>query len=145
MHDDETMEDEFLDCTGKKRRFRLQSYAGGRFLDATELLDGQAVGMGFVMPAGVDGVLPWGEMRAKIRARMAERDIARDPDTARLEILRGLVRAHIHSVPQSDDKDEHGPVLIVDDRKITWRELGEMLVGLEGWSLRLEILDRDQV
>jgi hypothetical protein len=145
MHDDHTMEDEFLDCTGKKRRFRLQSYAGGRFLDAVELLDGQAVGMRFVMPAGVDGVLPWGEMRAKIRARMAERDVSRDPDTGRLEILRGLVRAHIHSVPQSDDEDEHGPVLIVDDRKITWRELGEMLVGLEGWSLRLEILDHDQV
>jgi hypothetical protein len=144
MDDDETMEDEFLDCTGKKRWFRLQSYAGGMFLDATELLDDQAVGMRFVMRAGVDGVLPWGEMRAKLRARMAERDVAMDPDTGRLEILRGLVRAQIHSVPQPDDEDEHGPVLIVDDRKITWHELGEMLVGLEGWSLRVEILDHDR-
>jgi hypothetical protein len=144
MHDNDTMEDEFLDCTGKKRRFRLQSYAGGMFLDATELLDGQAVGMRFVMRAGVDGVLPWGEMRDKVRARMAERDVAMDPDTGRLKILRGLVRAHIHSVPQLDEEDEHGPVLIVDDRKITWRELGEMLVSLEGWSLRLEILDHDR-
>ena len=143
MHDDEDVEDEFLDCTGKKRRFRLQSYAGGRFLEATELLDDEAVGMRFVMRAGVDGVLPWGEMRETIRARMAERDVAIDPATGRLEILRGFVRAHIDSVPEPHEEDADGPVLIVDDRKITWRELGEMLVGLEGWSLRLEILDND--
>jgi len=84
-----------------------------------------------------------GEMRETIRARMAERDVAVDPATGRLEILRGLVRAHIDSVPESHEEDEDGPVLIVDDLKITWRELGEMLVGLDGWSLRLEILDSD--
>ena len=61
-----TIEEDFLDCTGKKRRFRLQSYAAGMFLDATELLDGEAVGMRFVMRADADGVLPWGLMRDKI-------------------------------------------------------------------------------
>lgn len=145
MQRDETLEEDFLDCTGKKRRFRIQSYAAGMFLDATELLDGEAVGMRFVMRADADGVLPWGRMREKIRARMVERDVAVDPDSGRLEILRGLVRARIDTVPELHDEDEQGPVLIVDDRRITWRELGKMLVGLEGWNLRIEILDVDGV
>lgn len=61
---------------------------------------GRVVGTRFVMRADTDGVLPWGHLREKIRARMAERDVAVDPDTGRLEILRGLVRAHIDSVPE---------------------------------------------
>jgi hypothetical protein len=101
--------------------------------------------MRFVMRADADGVLPWGLMREKIRTRMAERDVAVDPGTGRLEILRGLVRARIDTVPELHDEDEQGPVLIVDDRRITWRELGKMLVGLEGWNLRIEILDVDGV
>ena len=51
-----------------------------------------------------------------------------DPDTGRLECLRRLVRAQIHRGPDPEDD----PVLLVDDRKLTWRELGQMLVGLEG-------------
>ncbi|MFO7566255.1 MAG: hypothetical protein R6X02_26670 [Enhygromyxa sp.] len=142
--DDDTMVDEFLDCTGKRRKFRLHSYARGMFLDATEILAGETVGMRLVMKADEHGHVPWGEMRKKIRARLAERDVAVDPETGRLEILRGVVRAHLHSVPDYHEDDDDGPVLIVDDRTITWRELGRMLGGFEGWNLRVEILDVDE-
>jgi hypothetical protein len=29
----------------------------------------------------------------------------------------------------------------VDDRRITWRELGRMLDRQEGWNLRIAVLD----
>jgi hypothetical protein len=106
-HDDETMIEDYLDCTGKKRTFRLQSYAGGMFLDATEVLDGEPIGIRLVMKMDLHGHLPWGEMRERIRSRLAERDLAVDPDTRRLAILRGLVRAHIH---RAHDVDEDGPI-----------------------------------
>lgn len=144
-HDDhdhhQVMDEDYLDCTGRKRKFRLQSYARGMFLDATELLDGEPIGMRIVMKMDEHGHLPWGEMREKIRARLAERDVAVDPDDKKLKILRGIVRAHLHTVPAAREDDDDGPVLIVDDRRITWRELGKMLDGLEGWDLRIEVLD----
>jgi hypothetical protein len=144
-HDDQTtMLEHYLDCTGKKRQFRLQSYAHDRFLEATEILDGEPVGMRFVMRADPRGELPWGELRERIRQRMSERDVAVDPDTGKLEILRSLVRAHIDAVPDAHEDDREGPVLIVDDRRITWRKLGQMLAGLEGFDLRLEILEPTQ-
>lgn len=43
--DDDTMLEDYLDCAGKRRRFRLQGYALGMFLDATEMLPGDAMGM----------------------------------------------------------------------------------------------------
>lgn len=87
------------------------------------------------------GNLPWGEMREKIRARLAERDLANDPDSGRLEILRGLVRARIVSIPRSQEEDHDGPILVVDDRRLTWRELGRLFSALEGWDLRIQVLD----
>lgn len=131
------MLEEFLDCTGKTRRFRLESYAGDTFLSATEMLEGGAAGMRLVMQMDAHGALPWGELRERIQSRLAERDVAIDPRTGKLRILRGLVRAHID---RADDEGA-GPVLIVDDRRVTWHELGQMLDALGGWDLRLQILD----
>lgn len=36
MADDESMIDEYVDCMGRIRRFRLSVYADGRFLEAVE-------------------------------------------------------------------------------------------------------------
>jgi hypothetical protein len=133
--DRDEMFETHLDCTGKKRRFVLAAYGGGSFLSATEILDGDATGMRFVMKADEHGHLPYGEMRDRIRRRLAERDVAVDPDTGELRILRERLRAGISQI--GDD----GPVLVVDDRFVTWRELGRMLETYEGWGLELRILD----
>jgi hypothetical protein len=97
--------------------------------------------MRFSMKMDEHGHLPWGAMRDKIRARLAERDVAIDPESGNLTVLRGMVRAHIHTAPGPHDDDDDGPVLVVDDRRMSWRELGQMLHAFEGWNLRLEILD----
>lgn len=90
--DEETFHEDFLDCTGRKRRFRLQPYATGRFLDAVEMLDGEPVGMRFAMTMDHTA---WGRMRDKFRTRLAERDVVVDPDTGKAPILCGLVRADV--------------------------------------------------
>ena len=130
--------DEYLDCTGKKRRFRLQGYARGMFLDATEILDGEAVGMRFTMKMDEHGHLPIWKMCKKVESRVAERDLAVDPGTKQLKILRGRVRGMITDGDQGTDD---GPTLVVDDRTVTWRELGELLASDEGSWVRLQILD----
>ena len=71
--------------------------------------------------------------------------LAVDPDSRRLEILNDLVRAHIGRAPAAVDDDDDGPMLIIDDRHVTWRQLGQMLEAYEGWDLRLEIVDATPV
>ena len=44
MPPDEEVLDDYLDCAGKVRRFRLTLYAEGRFLEARELCDGEPTG-----------------------------------------------------------------------------------------------------
>jgi hypothetical protein len=69
---EESMTDEFLDCTGRVRTFRLSVYAAGRFLEAVELLGGGERGLRFVLPAGPDGEIPWGRMRQALRDWLGE-------------------------------------------------------------------------
>jgi hypothetical protein len=138
-NDDDTREEEYLDCTGRKRRFVLQAYAGGMFLSATELLKGEASGMHFVLKMDLHDHVPWGEMRDKLRRRLAERDVAVDPDTKRLQILTRRVRARIVGF------DDDGPILVVDDRRVTWPELARMLESYEGWDLDVRILGATEV
>lgn len=89
------------------------------------------------MKADAYGDAPWGEMRERIRHRLAERDVAVDPKSGEPRILRGLVRAHVVRADHEGD----GPLLVVDDRKMSWPELGRMLGALEGWDIRVEIVD----
>ena len=66
---DEQMLDEYLDCAGKRRRFRLTLSGEGRFLEAVELRDGETRGLRFV-PVWFGEMPPWGEMRQRIRERL---------------------------------------------------------------------------
>lgn len=40
--------------------------------------------------------------------------------------------------------DDGDPILVIDDRRVTWRELGEMLESWSGFGLRLQILEGDE-
>ena len=122
MSDEGVQINEYLDCTGKLRTFRLQVYANGNFLEAREVLlgeDAQDEGLRFVMPVRPDGLPPWGEMRKRIRERLAQRDIARDPKTKNLTILNDLVRAQITNCTE-DDEGRRVPVLRVEDLELSW-------------------------
>lgn len=133
---DETSEEDFLDCAGKKRTFRLSPYANDLWLQAVEVRKGGELGVRFSLPAR-DGVLPWGEMRQHIRARLAQRDVVRTRE-GKLEMLNQLVRGQIAS---ADAQTGEGPSVLVDDLELSWEELGQLLNSYEGWHFRLEIQD----
>jgi hypothetical protein len=44
------------------------------------------------------------------------------------------------------DGSEDGriPLLVIDGRKVSWDELGRMLMSFEGWQFRLAICDRSE-
>jgi len=50
------------------------------------------------------------------------------------QIVRGLVE-------WDDASDGRVPLLLIDGRKVTWEELGRMLMSFEGWQFKLEIRD----
>ena len=136
MSSETPMVDEYLDCTGRKRRFKLEVYAEGLFLEAVELRDGEPVGLRFIMPMKPDGLPPYGEIRDRIRKRLSQRDVVRDPQSGRLEDLHGVIRAQF-----DEYDDDHMPMLLVDDMRISWRDLGRLLERYNGWGLRIQICE----
>lgn len=129
--------DEYLDCTGKKRTFRLSVYAFGNFLEAVELRAGEATGWRFVLPIKVGEAQPWGEMRDRIREHLSRRDVVRDA-AGRLQLLHRRIRAQIS---ETDQETEPKLSLRVDDLELSWEELGDLLRSHVGWNLRIEIRD----
>jgi hypothetical protein len=130
---DEEMFDEYLDCAGNRRRFRLTLYADSRFLQAIELRDGDPVGLRFVLPVRDGEIPPWGEMRRRIQERLSERHIVRD-EAWRLQLLRDLIRGQL-----TEREDGVTPSLRVDDLVLTWEELGKLLMPSVGFGLRVEV------
>jgi hypothetical protein len=132
MPDDERLED-FLDCTGKRRCFRLMVYAEGQFLEAREVHDGEPSGLRFVLPVKFDEGPPWGEIRKRIRERLARRDLVRD-EVGRLQLLTDVLRGQL-------TETEDALALIVDDRVLSWEEVGALLASYIGFGLRIEVHD----
>lgn len=136
----ERMEEYHLDCRGKKRKFRLTNCGRGMasFLEAQELRQGEPGGLRLVVSYNEETQAPpYYELREKIAERLATRDLVRDPDTGRLEILNMKIHAQVG--PSTDGSA--GPVLFVDDQEITWEELGHILQTYEGWGLRLQVTE----
>jgi len=53
----------------------------------------------------------------------------------------GIVRGHITS-----DVNEliHSPVVVIDGKEFSWKELGEMVMAYEGFNFRLDMIDRSE-
>ena len=132
MTDEEMLED-FIDCTGKRRRFRLMVYAAGQFLEAREVHDHEASGLRFVLPVPFNEAPPWGEIRKRIRERLARRELVHD-DVGRLQLLTDVLCGQL-------TEGEDGLALIVDDRVLSWEEVGGLLASNMGFGLRIEIHD----
>ena len=137
----QVLEECHLDCQGRKRHFRLQEHRRAflSFLEATELIDGEPVGMRLVEHFNAEGQLPpYYQIRRRIAERLATRDLVRDPETGRLTDLHMRIRAQVHR--GGEDRGE-GPELLIDGEVVSWAELGNLLNTYEGWGLRLEITE----
>ncbi len=127
--------EEFLDCAGKRRRFVLQVYADGRFLEARELLAGDVPGARLSLAVRRGEVPPWGEVRKRIRERLSRRDLARAENGEIVLVADGL-RGQL-----TWSSEEEGLALIVDDMILSCRDDGLLLASYEGFDVRLEIHD----
>jgi hypothetical protein len=123
----------FLDCAGKRRRFLLQVYGKGRFLEACEVLGDEVRGSRIVMPVKPGETPPWGELRKRIREQLSRRDLAQD-ENGRLVLVADGFRGQL---TWSDD----GVALIVDAVILSWDEVGRLLASHEGFTLHIEIRD----
>jgi len=134
-------EETFLDATGHKRRFELQVYGGGpvTFLSARELRADERPGLRLLQRFDeATENPPFGSLRDKIRGRLATRDLARDPDNGRLQLLTGDIRAQL----VTDDAHPAGPpAVIIDDEILSWEDLGLLLSAYEGFGLRVRVTD----
>ena len=72
----EAMDEYHLDGQGRKRLFRLRNYerGWGSFLEAQEVRKGQPTGWRFAIHYSTEtDIPPWGEIREKVRQRLATR------------------------------------------------------------------------
>ncbi len=133
----EAREEAHLDALGQRRRFRLALYGGGALTVAAALRDDGREGLRLVErfdersePA------PWTALRRRLGERLARRDLVADPDSGDPRLLTGCLRAQLRCDPERPDGP---PAVLVDDRLLSWEQLGELLAAYEGWGLRLEL------
>ena len=82
----------------------------------------------------------WGELRALIRKRLAERSVVHG--TEGLELLTNVVRGQLtESAEEMDEFGERELRVVIDDVEISWTALGHLLRSHVGFGLRLELLD----
>ena len=134
-------EEHHLDSQGRRRLFRIEEsfQPTGAWLEAVEVRDGAPTGWSFRMSFDPEVERPpYRELREKVQARLATRDLVRDPDAGRHEVMDLIVRAR---VLRPGGEGSAGPDLIVDGEPVTWEELGRAIEPYEGWGLRIEIVD----
>lgn len=132
----ETIED-FIDCQGKRRTFLLTEIAGGLFLSAQEAPKEDRSGLRFTVTQAPDGTPAWGELRTRIRERLAQRSVAHGPGG--LTILTDVVRAQLSEASEENDEGERELTVVIDDVEISWSTLGKLLRRNVGFGFRLEI------
>ena len=133
-NNDTEMTEEYLDCTGKRRTFRLAEIAGGLFIHAHEVPKTDRAGLRFVVAARAGELPPWGEIRSRIRTRLAQRSLVHGPDG--LELLTDVIRGQI---AESEDKEDESVSVVIDDLELSWAALGRLLRSHVGFGFRLEI------
>jgi hypothetical protein len=127
-----------IDCQGESHQFHFQlRLLGDRIaLDAFELRGELRAGYRFQLigEAHDDVLLLLGRLIEKMRRALSVRHI----DFHERRIIDGTVCGHIEW-----DESQAGrlPLVVVDGKELSWGELGQMLMSMEGWQFRLDIAD----
>lgn len=127
-----------VDCKGESHQFHFQlRLLGDRIaLDAFELRGEIRAGYRFQLIGAADDdvFVMLGRLIEKMRRALSVRHI----DFHEHRIIGGTVRGHIEW-----DESQAGrlPLVVVDGRELSWGELGQMLMSMEGWQFRLDIAD----
>lgn len=128
------------DCDGIAHLFHFRARLLGNLLslEAFELHDDVPSGYQLQLIGAPDEELfaMVGRMVEKIRRALAVKHIT--TGSYGLEIVDYCVKGRIEP---DDLNDGFQPVIIIDGRPVQWDELGRMLMGFEGWQIKLELFD----
>jgi len=131
------------DCAGEQHEFHFRTRLLGAVVavDAFELMRGQPAGYQFqiIDDSEVELVSLLGRLIERMRRRLSFKDLVQSDQ--RLSIADQTVRGRIEW-----DESTNGrmPMLVIDGRDVSWKELGRMLMTFEGWQFRMEIFDRSE-
>lgn len=134
---------EMRDAGGESHQFHFRLHLLGQHvsLDAFELEDGAPAGYTFQILGHPEADLfaLMAQLIERMRRALARRHLEIDTPSKRLRIADFLVRGRIE---WDEAEDGRLPLLVIDGRKMTWEQFGEMLMSYEGWQFKLETLER---
>ncbi|HEX7911700.1 MAG TPA: hypothetical protein VF534_26905 [Paraburkholderia sp.] len=127
-----------IDCDGEPHQFHFQfRLLGDRIaLDAFELRGELRAGyrLQLIGEADDDVFVLLGRLVETMRRALSVRHI----DFHERRIIDSTVRGHIEW-----DESQAGrlPLVVVDGKEVSWDDLGQMLMSMEGWQFPLDIAD----
>jgi len=127
------------DAIGRPHTFKIHSRLAlgvGHVMEATEE-SAETLGYQFKVmgPEESDAMILFGELYAKMRRGLDTQYLKETPFGLEL-VDRDFLAGRIEMDSGSD-----GPVLVVDGRPRSWKEIGRLLLTYEGWNVCFEILD----
>lgn len=132
-----------VDCAGQPHdfHFRTHLFGPGVALDAFELRDGSPAGYEFqiIGDPEEDLLALLGRLVEKIRRALSIKHL--EEGSLGMRIADQVVRGRIE---WDGAEDGRVPLLVIDGREITWREVGRMMMSFEGWQFKLEIRDKSE-
>jgi len=131
------------DCDGETHLFHFEArdFGAGIAVEAYESAPAGPDGYRFqvIGPPGSDRLGLVGQLIQKIRRALSVKHLA-DRELG-VDIADSVVRGRIE---WDEEQDGRVPLLVVDGRRITWEQLGALLMKFEGFQFKLEIRDESQ-
>ena len=131
------------DCVGERHEFhfRLRLLGSTAALDAFELIAGAPGGYQFEILGEPDDepLSLLGRLIERMRRSLSVKHLVRGEHGT--QIADSTVCGRIE---WDGSEDGRIPLLVIDGQKVSWDELGRMLMSFEGWQFRLAICDRSE-
>jgi len=127
---------------GKKHLFYIHRivFPMGIFLEATEIREGEAEGYKTAVKGDLDcdQTMLFEKLKNRIKKLVSQKYIEETEWGNRNSIKNSEVAGRIEWDEQYEGRL---PLVIIDGKKYTWEELGEMLMSFEGWDFKLKIFE----
>lgn len=119
--------------------FDMFHFASGVSLAAFEVRSGERQGYEFKIMGDpeCEPLELFGRLFQKVQRGLAQQHVE-DGELGPGIPSSGILRGRITSDPEGY---ERLPVVVVDGQELSWRQLGEMLAGYEGFQFKLEVRD----
>jgi len=130
-------QEEFIDCTGRRRLFAFHTYRNGPILAIRATEVGKEFGYEFLVAGAPDNHPQLlAELRTKIREALARRHIIRSkssrPGVPQWTMLTDQLEGRV-----TFDPDENDLCVVIDGEKVAWHEFKELFRTYEGFWFRL--------